>query len=189
MLMDTDQHLDKLGFFKDGFKICDIGCGVGYIPEYLVKHAKKVDYLGIDVDMGVIQHCKNRFSAYGYEFKRLNVRSAMYNPLGTMDAEFMKLDLPDESLDSVICHSLFTHLDTEAIASRYMSEIKRVLKPGGLLWTTWFTSPPNKASSGTIRTVYSAEFISSLFTDLKLLHAHGGESDDYHDQLYVASQK
>lgn len=187
VVLDTDAKLDSMGFFQEDFNILDIGCGVGYIPKYLKEQKKNVTYLGLDVDMGVIQECKNRFPQF--KFKRLNLKSESYNPLGSMSADQLVLPVETNSVDSIICHSIFTHLDTEAIAVRYMKEIKRVLKQGGFLWTTWFSSPPNEECEGTAKTVYNLAFIHDLLSDLEPIYINGGESTSYHDQLEIACVK
>jgi len=188
--LDTDAHLDSLGFFKDGSSVLDIGCGLGYIAEYILKNRLNVTYLGIDIDSNRIRHCQNRFRQPNFKFKKLNILSATYNPLGSMDARHFKINLPNNSVDSVICHSLFTHLDTEEVALVYMKEIWRVLKPQGILWTTWFVSPPNElVGGGTMRTVYRKEFVADLLSDYEIIEAQGGESVGYHDQWEVAAVK
>jgi SAM-dependent methyltransferase len=44
---------------------------------------------------------------------------------------------PDDAFDFALAISLFTHLVPEG-AKRYLSEARRVLKPGGTLFSTWF---------------------------------------------------
>jgi SAM-dependent methyltransferase len=189
MVMDTDAKLDAMGFFQPDFFILDIGCGVGYIPLYLRINRKPVKYLGIDVSRGRIQHCRALFPGTQFQFKVIDIHSETYNSMGRMRAEEFKIPLGDNSVDSIICHSLFTHLDTEIIAKRYIDEIKRVLKVGGFLWTTWFPSPPNGESDGTRRTVYPLAFIHDQLADLEPIYLHGGESTGYHDQLEIACVK
>lgn len=186
---DTDSHLDYLGFFQEDFMVCDLGCGVGYIPNYTMKNKKKIQYLGIDVISNKINYCRNRFRQGNYRFKRLNLYSETYNPTGSMRAEFMKIPLPDGSVDSVICHSLFTHLDNEEVAKRYISEILRIMKAGGKLWITFFTDPPNKEGGGTMRTVYKLSFIETLLAGFEEIHDRCGATTEYHDQLEISCVK
>jgi SAM-dependent methyltransferase len=71
---------------------------------------------------------------------------------------------PDSSIDRIALGSVFTHLFEEEIV-HYMSEIGRVLKPGGLAYATFF--------------LYSDETIAASrknnLTDfnLKFEHPHG----------------
>lgn len=187
MVIDTDALLNQLGFFEPGRTVVDIGCGVGYIPSYLVRCNRQVYYTGFDVSANNIKHCRALFNGPEFIFKLLNVQSDTYNPGGKINPCDMVLPLPDSSVDSVICHSLFTHLGTEAAATQYMSQIKRILRPGGFMWSTWFAAPPNTENDGTVRTVYSMEFIKRSLKEFDTFHEHGGETDGYHDQLYIAS--
>lgn len=189
MVMDTDARLDALGFFQDGFQVLDIGSGYGYIPMYLMRERKKVAYHGIDIDRNNIQHCRNISQGTGFKFNYLPIQSDTYNPDGVMSPTHFTLPLKDKSVNSIVCHSLFTHLDTEEVASRYVAEITRVLMNGGLLWTTWFASPPNRVGGGTLRTVYPMEFIHNLLGEFEYIEVSGGETDEYNDQLEIACVK
>lgn len=188
--LDTPEQLDQLGFFQDGYSLLDIGCGIAPIAMYCIRNRKKISYYGVDTMIQRIATCKTMYKGFSdYQFQFIPVRSELYNPNGRIDPEKFTLDLADASRDAVICHSLFTHLDTEAVANRYMSEIKRVLRKGGLLWTTWFASPPNTESDGTRRTVYPLEFIHNELASFEPIYIHGGDSDAYHDQLEIACVK
>ncbi len=43
----------------------------------------------------------------------------------------------DESFDFAFAHSVFTHLPADSVAN-YLGETHRVLRPGGILYATWF---------------------------------------------------
>ena len=103
--------------------------------------------------------------------------------------EMFTLPFLTESFDSILCHSLFTHLETEPVATRYLKEIKRLLKPQGLLWTTWFRDPPNNPCSWAERTVYSEQFIRSQLSDFIFLVERKGETTQYHDQWELLCRK
>jgi SAM-dependent methyltransferase len=45
------------------------------------------------------------------------------------------LPYPDGAFDFVYAFSVFTHLSVE-LADRWMAELRRVVKPGGLVWFT-----------------------------------------------------
>lgn len=188
-MIDTTGVLEELGFFLPESVVLDIGCGPAMVPMYCVNHAKNIRYLGLDVKRNIIDNCKKLGLGPNYRFEQIDVYNPVYNFRGKQMPELMELPVEDVSCDSIICHSLFTHLDTEAIASRYMSEIDRVLKPGGLLWTSWFLFPPNLKSDGAIRTVYDRKFVGKLLDGYELLYSIGGDTDSYHDQWYVGVRK
>lgn len=188
-MRDTPDILNEYGFFTEQSRILDIGCGVGFIPSWCKEHEKNVDYLGVDVREASIIACKMKHLGSNYEFTHINVYNDSYNPNGNVSPSEMTLPCADNSMDSVICHSLFTHLGTERVAERYIDEIMRVMKVGGLLWTTWFTAPPNDVSISTIRTVYSNEFVMSMIKRFEFIYSTGGTTDRYHDQYQIALRK
>lgn len=187
--LDTVDKLDEMGFFQPNSMILDIGCGPGYVPKYLIKNKKLFWYVGIDVNLGVIQHCRNICKDIRCSFKLFPIQSDTYNRDGKMSALDFKIPMADKSVDSVICHSLFTHLATQEIARHYINEINRVLKSGGFLWTTWFASPPNEWCSGTARTVYDLSFIHDVLAPFEPIYLSGGETTGYNDQLEIACVK
>ena len=135
--IDTPDTLSGLGFFKG--KVVDIGCGVAPIADWIDKNGGDVSYYGLDVCEAKIIDCKTRFRNNPFfTFRYLPVYNKLYYPYGIIDAENISISIPSNQVDSIICHSLFTHLSSFSAAISYMNEIKRLLKPGGLLWTTWF---------------------------------------------------
>jgi SAM-dependent methyltransferase len=66
----------------------------------------------------------------GKDYKTLNI-----NPLSKADitASAYELPFPDESLDAIINFNLLEHLETP---QRFVDEAKRVLKPGGYVYST-----------------------------------------------------
>lgn len=192
-MKNTPEILKDLGVFDEGKVVLDIGCGMANIPLWCLKNKIKIKYLGIDVRKQAIEICRNIIDATDmkddFHFEHLNIYNAAYNQFGKMLPELMNLPVEDDSVNAVICHSLFTHLDTEAVAIRYMREIDRVLRKGGILWTSWFLFPPNIKSEGAIRTVYDKKFVDTLLKDYEMLINFGGETDGYHDQWYVGVRK
>lgn len=192
-MKNTPEILEDLGVFAENNVVLDIGCGMATIPLWCVKNKKRIKYLGLYVRKQAIEICGNIVNATdlydSFHFQHLNIYNAAYNNTGKMLPELMKLPVEDDSIDAIICHSLFTHLDTEAVATRYMQEINRVLKKGGILWTSWFLFPPNLRSDGAIRTVYDKKFVDTLLKDYEILIEFGGETDGYHDQWYVGARK
>jgi ubiquinone/menaquinone biosynthesis C-methylase UbiE len=66
-----------------------------------------------------------------------------------------------------------------------MKEIRRVLKPGGNLWTSWFLDPPNEENKGETRTVYRNTFVEELLRGFHKVYEVGGMTTMYHDQVYM----
>jgi ubiquinone/menaquinone biosynthesis C-methylase UbiE len=118
------------------------------------------------------------------------VKNEHFNPNGTVPPEEYRLPFPDNHLDDVIAYSIFTHLQTLKAAQNYMSEIKRVLKPGGKLFVTWYRSPPDPVANEWIgRTVYNEWDIINMLNGFNCISTYGGHSSDYYDQWALFCQK
>lgn len=109
----TYEYKVALEYFKECKTILDIGCGQGTF----IKHDPK-RIIGIDVNNKSIEMCKSK----GYEAK---VGSALQIPY------------PDNSFDGVHCSHVIQIFDSEK-AHTMLHEIRRVLKPNGILVLTSF---------------------------------------------------
>lgn len=87
----------------------DLGCGVGSNFEILNKYSNRVS--GIDFSQKAINYCATK----------------PYSFLKKMDAT--RMSFKSESFDLIICSDVLEHLDDK----KAISEISRVLRPGGLL--------------------------------------------------------
>jgi ubiquinone/menaquinone biosynthesis C-methylase UbiE len=101
--------------------ILEVGCGNGELSIGLSKHVER--YVGVDVSEERI--------------KRL--RKTQHETLSFRHVEGTKMPFSDEEFDIAISMQLFEHLHPED-ASVHLSEIYRVLKPGG----HYFIETPNK---------------------------------------------
>lgn len=96
----------------------DFGCGVGRV--FLPLHFRDFfDLLGCDVDPDAVRYLR-RVAAPA------DVRRSNYDP---------PLQFPDAAFDCVYSVSIWTHLNPR-LGIRWLHEIKRVLKPGGLALIT-----------------------------------------------------
>jgi SAM-dependent methyltransferase len=121
--------------------VLDIGCGVGRaalaLTEYLTGR-----YEGFDVDPELIGWCReNITSAHpNFGFTRVDVFNAAYNPTGIPGSELV-FPYEDGSFNLAFGLSLFTHLLPEDF-EHYLSETRRVLRPGGRTLFTFFLLRP-----------------------------------------------
>jgi 2-polyprenyl-3-methyl-5-hydroxy-6-metoxy-1,4-benzoquinol methylase len=124
---DIPDHMARYRFastyVRDAF-VLDAGCGCGYGSYYLAENgARKV--IGIDISEEALQFAKSHYIKDNVEFER-------------MDA--VKLLFESNSFDVVVSFEVIEHVrDYE----RYLREIRRVLKPSGVL----ILSTPNKKFS------------------------------------------
>lgn len=95
----------------------DIACGEGYGTALIGKHAKKV--YGVDIDETCVKWATEQYAVKNnkLEFKH-----------GSVD----RIPLPDGSVDVVISFETIEHVDS-AVQQLFMEEVKRILKPDGLL--------------------------------------------------------
>jgi SAM-dependent methyltransferase len=111
--------------------VLDLGCGCGKLARFLA-FDPRLSYLGVDLFKPSILWCRRAFAGHAerFRFEHFNGRSPFFNPGGDVAVTDYRLPTADGSIDLVVCGSLFTHL-FEPDARHYLSEIARVLKPGG----------------------------------------------------------
>lgn len=106
-----------LPHLRPGLELLDVGCGPGTITADFARRVAPGRVVGIDRAEGVLEQAR----AYAAE-KNVSVE------LRTGDV--YALDFPDASFDVVHAHQVLQHL-TEPV--RALRELRRVLRPGGVL--------------------------------------------------------
>ena len=72
-----------------------------------------------------------------FRFTYIPLFNTEYLPDASLpSAAELRFPYQDESFDFVFAHSVFTHLPPDASAN-YLHETKRVLRPGGISYSTW----------------------------------------------------
>jgi SAM-dependent methyltransferase len=110
------EHLHRYAFARDlapQKDILDIACGEGYGSYLLAAHARSV--IGVDLSGDVIAHAQRKYAAPGLEFRQ---------------GDCTRIPLEDSSVDMVVSFETIEHHDQH---EAMLSEIKRVLRPNGLL--------------------------------------------------------
>ncbi|MGC4041467.1 MAG: class I SAM-dependent methyltransferase [Flavobacterium sp.] len=111
------EHLHRYALAQKltaGKTVLDIASGEGYGSFLLSKNAKQV--YGVDIDENAVKHAQNKYAA----------ASNVEYRVGSTD----KIPLEDHSVDIVVTFETIEHHDKHELM---MQEIKRVLKPDGLL--------------------------------------------------------
>jgi SAM-dependent methyltransferase len=101
--------------------LLDAGCGHGYGSAYLAERGS-MDVLGIDSDEDAIAFAKANYQGNNVMF---------------LSSDVAMLPLKSEVFDSVVSFEVIEHLDDPQI---FLSEVRRVLKVGGVL----VLSTPNR---------------------------------------------
>lgn len=100
--------------------VLDLGCGAGHGSNMLAKKYRKV--VGVDISEDAVAYAKSNWALPNIEF---------------VVGDSMNLFFPDNTFDVVASFEVFEHLTDWR---KFLSEIKRVLKPNGLV----YISTPNK---------------------------------------------
>jgi SAM-dependent methyltransferase len=107
--------------FRDK-EVLDCGCGTGHSLAFISSATPEAHYVGIDVDDGAIAHARTKYPWLDFH---------------VMDGTALSFE--SSSFDVVLSFEVLEHL-YEDEQRRYVSEMHRVLKPGGTL----VLSTPNK---------------------------------------------
>ncbi len=108
----------------EGRRVLDFGCGSGRLLRQFLDEARLAEFHGSDIDEEMVAW----------------VREHLCPPIADVrvNREQPPLDYPDDHFDLVTALSVFTHIADGW--SDWMLEIRRVLKPGGLLIATFLDS-------------------------------------------------
>lgn len=130
-LPDTVEKLAKWLDLKQGMKVADIGCGLGYLGwTYWHYFGNNGSYTGIDISEKLID-----------EAKEISKEWAKGGEINFQVGDVYKLNIEDNTFDVVMCQTLLMHLDKPEQA---LSEMFRILIPGGIV----LCKEPDNYSSG-----------------------------------------
>jgi ubiquinone/menaquinone biosynthesis C-methylase UbiE len=114
------RHEAVLQFIRDwnlpaGARVLDLGCG----PGVMTRDLARLGYsgVGLDASPAMIENCTKSAEAEGI------LHSWSYQ-LGDVES----LPFPDKSFDGAICMGVIDYLSSD---DKFLSEVARVLKPGG----------------------------------------------------------
>ncbi len=117
------------GYLQPGQTILDLGCGNGRLVDFLEKEAatwnqKTYYYMGVDSSKNLLAEAKRKHP--GHTFK---------------PGDMVKMPVKDGTIDVLFCIRAFHHLPTVKLRLKALKEMKRVLKPQGVLiltvWNLW----------------------------------------------------
>ena len=100
-------------------RVLDWGCGAGRMARYLLRFWPEAVLTGCDIDAEAVAWCER-------ELRPGTFRAT---------APFPPLPFEDGSFDAVIGYSVMTHLPCP-LQERWLSEIRRILVPGGVFATS-----------------------------------------------------
>lgn len=144
------EHLHRYYLAVDicaGRAVLDIACGEGYGSNLIAQKALSV--IGVDNAPKVIRHAAAKYRRENLKF---------------LTGDCLKIPLPPQSVDVVVSFETIEHISRH---ERFISEIKRVLRPGGIL----IISSPDKTEYSErygqhndhhVRELYRGEFLELL---------------------------
>lgn len=102
---------------QPGCRLLDVGCGTGIFTEYILNHFKEpVEIICVDISEKMIEIAKDKLSRYD---------NILY-----LCGDVILINLPNKSIDRIICYSCFPHIHDKHSA---LLNFKRMLKNDGLL--------------------------------------------------------
>ena len=120
-------------------RVLDVGCGPGRVARVLAGYLSRGSYEGFDVMPEAVDWCRRTINRRhpNFRFTHVDLRNEMYNREGSIEPSSFVFPYPDADFDLVFLFSVFTHM-LPADVERYLSEIARVLRPGGRSLMTFF---------------------------------------------------
>jgi SAM-dependent methyltransferase len=133
------QRLISMAGLNPTSRVLELGCGFGRLGIPLSTCLDKDGlYEGIDIVRSAIDWCNHnvRGEHNNIKFIHADIYNGEYNPRGRIQPSEYRFPFEDSSFDLVVLMSVFTHmLPTEV--DHYLSEIARVLQPGGRCFATY----------------------------------------------------
>lgn len=107
-----------LPHLEPGMRVLDFGCGPGTITVGLAKLVEPGEVHGLDMEESQIEIARAAADDGGHDNAAFHV------------GDVFDLPFPDSSFDVAHCHAVLMHVPDVRAA---LAEVKRVLKPGGLV--------------------------------------------------------
>lgn len=103
----------------------EVGCGHGFGTLLILRHLRPARVVGVDVDPTMLTAAKRRLARPPRWARRLPV-----DRIELVQGGVEALPLPDATFDAVVFFFVLDHVPDRV---RALAEVRRVLKPGGVL--------------------------------------------------------
>jgi SAM-dependent methyltransferase len=124
-------------------RVLDVGSGIGQKARFLTTYLDhNGSYEGFDIVPKGVEWCNEKYKRFdNFHFQLADIYSAHYNPTATTKASEYRFPFEDSDFDIVFLASVFTHMVPQDMR-HYLTEIARVLKPGGRCVISYFLLNP-----------------------------------------------
>jgi ubiquinone/menaquinone biosynthesis C-methylase UbiE len=112
------RRLAELADLGAAHKVLEIGCGTGNLTKLVKRLQPGAEVVGLDPDPRALAMATRKAGGLGVRFDHGYSQALPY---------------PDGSFDRVLSSLMFHHLDAET-KRRTLTEVRRVLRPGGALY-------------------------------------------------------
>lgn len=161
---NTNEHLHRYAMAMElcvDKKVLDIACGEGYGSRLLRTVAASVT--GVDIDAQTVENARKKYNAQGLDF---------------LAGSAAAIPLPDAAYDVVVSFETIEHHDQH---QEMMREIKRVLRPGGILIISspdkkYYSDVPGYKNPFHVKELYKHEFEALIKAHFKYTRFYGQRS-------------
>ena len=130
----------KFGLSLEAYdSVFDFGSGCGRVARQLLQqNPRPRRYVGIDVHREMVEWCQQNLSPIdpNFQFFHHDVYAPSYAPRNSLQLA-QPFPVQDGETTLFVASSVFTHL-FKSQTEYYLRELVRILKPGGVAYTTWF---------------------------------------------------
>jgi SAM-dependent methyltransferase len=142
-------HFVDHGGLKPHHHVLDVGCGIGRMAIPLTGYLNAQGrYEGFDIVPKGVAWCQQNITPRfpNFRFQLADVWNEFYHPAGRWRARAYRFPFASRTFDFCYLTSVFTHMLPRDL-DRYLSEVSRVLKPGGRCLITFFLHSPAVAAN------------------------------------------
>ncbi len=134
-------------YLQPGQTILDLGCGNGRLLQFLEKeaanwHQKAFYYVGVDVSKNLLSEAHKKYPHHTFK-----------------PGDMTKIPAKDKTIDVLFCIRAFHHLSDKKSRLKALKEIRRVLKPNGVLiltvWNLWQKKYWTQLAKAILRSILS----------------------------------
>jgi len=147
----VDLHLDqfvRVGGLRPADRVLEVGCGAGRVALGLAGFLAGGSYDGFDISPEAVAWCRDHITPRHphFRFVLADVYNEFYQPGGRRRARRYRFPYPAGAFDFVFLTSVFTHMLPHDL-THYLTEVGRVLRPGGRCYATFFLHSPATAAN------------------------------------------